>query len=191
MPRASPIIEAVRSAVPDGASILFAWCSSMTSAESKNRAAWAAKRIISTAPTEKFGAMSTRAVGAVGQPGAHLGQPVVAEARGADDDGHRVLDAPAQVVHHRGDVRKVHHDIAAEQCVEWVALVHLRGQLRIRRFPHGLADGTPHSPLGAKDSDLDHYASRSLAASPACQPQDSTPPGPAPSGGMGVAPPGE
>ncbi len=64
MPRASPIIEAVRSAVPDGASILFAWCSSMISAESKNRAAWAAKRIISTAPTEKFGAMSTRPPGA-------------------------------------------------------------------------------------------------------------------------------
>ena len=62
--RARLIMVAVRSAVPDGASALPAWCSSMTSAESKKRAAWAANRIIRTAPTEKFGAMSTRAPGA-------------------------------------------------------------------------------------------------------------------------------
>ena len=57
-------MDAVRRAVPDGASILFAWWSSIISADSKKRAAWAAKRIISTAPTEKFGAISTRAPGA-------------------------------------------------------------------------------------------------------------------------------
>jgi hypothetical protein len=32
----------------------------MTSADSKNRAAWAANRIISVAPTEKLGTISTR-----------------------------------------------------------------------------------------------------------------------------------
>ena len=58
--RASPIIVAVRLDVPDGASALPAWCSSMTSADSKNGAACAANRIISTAPTEKFGTTSTR-----------------------------------------------------------------------------------------------------------------------------------
>ena len=62
--RASLIMAAVRSAVPEGASALAAWCSSMTSAESKKRAAWAAKRIIRMAPTEKFGTMSTRGPGA-------------------------------------------------------------------------------------------------------------------------------
>ena len=61
--RASPIRPAVRSAVPEGASILFAWCSSMISAESKKRAAWAANRIIKIAPMEKLGAMSTRTSG--------------------------------------------------------------------------------------------------------------------------------
>ena len=43
-------------AVPDGASTLASWCSSMTSAVSKYGAASSAKRIISTAPMAKFGA---------------------------------------------------------------------------------------------------------------------------------------
>ena len=43
-------------AVPDGASTLASWCSSITSAVSKNGAASSAKRIISTAPMAKFGA---------------------------------------------------------------------------------------------------------------------------------------
>src|SRR3984957_19183865 len=59
--RAAPIIDAVRSAVPDGASALAAWCSSMISAEGKKRAACSAKRIIKMAPTEKLGTTRTRA----------------------------------------------------------------------------------------------------------------------------------
>src|ERR1017187_4626488 len=62
--RASAISDAVRAAVPDGASTLRAWCSSTISAESKNRAAWAANRIMSTAPNEKFGTTSARVAGA-------------------------------------------------------------------------------------------------------------------------------
>ena len=46
----------VASAVPDGASALLSWCSSMTSAVSKNGAAISAKRIISTAEIEKLAA---------------------------------------------------------------------------------------------------------------------------------------
>ena len=42
--------RAVRRAVPLGASALSGWCSSTISTDSKNRAACAAKRIISTAP---------------------------------------------------------------------------------------------------------------------------------------------
>ena len=153
----------MRSAVPDGASILFAWCSSMISADSKKRAAWAAKRIISTAPTEKFGAIKHAAVGAACQPGPDLGEAVVAEARGADDDVQAVLDAPAQVVHHGGDVGEVHHDVAAEQRVEGVSLVDLRAELGVRRALDGLADRAPHPPPGTKDPDLDHHASRCAA----------------------------
>ena len=61
--RAAAIIDAVRSAVPDGASALPAWCSSITSAETKNRAACAANRIIKMAPMEKFGTTRTRTSG--------------------------------------------------------------------------------------------------------------------------------
>ena len=61
--RASAMSFAVRYAVPDGASALCGWCSSMTSTESKNRAACCAKRIDSTAPIAKFGAMSTAGAG--------------------------------------------------------------------------------------------------------------------------------
>jgi len=46
-------------AVPLGASTLPAWCSSMISTESKNRAARSANCVISTAPTAKFGAITT------------------------------------------------------------------------------------------------------------------------------------
>src|ERR1035441_9554344 len=67
--RAAPIKDAVRSAVPDGASALAAWCNSITSAESKNLAACTAKRIIKMAPTEKFGTTRTCTSGcSVSQP---------------------------------------------------------------------------------------------------------------------------
>ncbi len=57
--RACPIIAAVRAAVPDGASTLSGWCSSMTSTDSKKGAALAANDIMSSAPMAKFGAMRT------------------------------------------------------------------------------------------------------------------------------------
>lgn len=46
-------------AVPLGASTLFGWCSSTTSTDSKYGAAICANFMVSTAPMEKFGAMST------------------------------------------------------------------------------------------------------------------------------------
>ena len=58
----SPSIRpAVRSAVPEGASSLPSWCSSMISARAMWRDASAAKRIISTAPTAKLGAITALA----------------------------------------------------------------------------------------------------------------------------------
>ena len=50
-----PLGEVAR-AVPDGASRFVSWCSSTISARGRWRAASAANRIISTAPTAKFGA---------------------------------------------------------------------------------------------------------------------------------------
>ena len=47
----------VARAVPEGASTLRSWCSSITSAVSKNGAAISAKRIIRAAPTAKLGAI--------------------------------------------------------------------------------------------------------------------------------------
>ena len=55
---AAAMRSAVRMAVPDGASIFSSWCSSMISAVSKHGAASSAKRIISTAPMAKLGAMT-------------------------------------------------------------------------------------------------------------------------------------
>ena len=54
---AAAIRSAVRMAVPDGASILLSWWSSMISAVSNHGAAISAKRIMRTAPMAKFGAM--------------------------------------------------------------------------------------------------------------------------------------
>ena len=57
----SAIISAVRTAVPDGESILPAWCASTISIESKYLAAWAANELASIEPIEKFGTTKTPA----------------------------------------------------------------------------------------------------------------------------------
>ena len=61
--------------MPDGASTLVGWCSSMISADSKYRAASAANLIIRTAPIEKFGTTITPT------EGASLSQPSIAASR--------------------------------------------------------------------------------------------------------------
>ena len=58
---AAAIRSAVSIAVPDGASAFWSWCSSMISAVSKYGAASSAKRIMSTAPIAKFGAITALA----------------------------------------------------------------------------------------------------------------------------------
>ena len=86
--------RAVIIAVPEGASTLASWCSSMTSAVSKNGAASSAKRIISTAPMAKFGAMrQLERVNADSQ----RGDVVVREAGRADDRVQPLLRAPGHV----------------------------------------------------------------------------------------------
>src|SRR4029450_9996762 len=79
-PWAAAIALAVRSAVPEGASALPAWCSSITSADGKCRAAIVAKCMARTAPRVKFGAQTgwpPSSTGALGQflkrPGGQAG----------------------------------------------------------------------------------------------------------------------
>ena len=57
--RAAATASAVAAAVPDGASALPSWCSSMISTAGRYRAACAANRCISAAPIAKFGATNT------------------------------------------------------------------------------------------------------------------------------------
>ena len=59
---AARISSAVRLAVPDGASSLPSWCSSMISLSGMCSAAWRANCIISTAPIAKFGATNRLAL---------------------------------------------------------------------------------------------------------------------------------
>ena len=81
---AAAIRSAVASAVPDGASTLPSWCSSMISAVSKYGAASSAKRIISTAEIEKLAATTQ-----FGPPSpnssANAVEVVVGQPGGADD----------------------------------------------------------------------------------------------------------
>ena len=93
---AAAIRSAVSMAVPDGASTFWSWWSSITSALSKYGAASSAKRIISTAPMAKLGAMTALA----SDDGEALAEAVEvggAEASGADDRVHAVIGAPVEV----------------------------------------------------------------------------------------------
>ena len=77
---ASAMRSTVFIAVPEGASTFWSWCSSMTSAVSKNGAAISAKRIISTAPMAKFGATMQFD----GEALADVGEVVLGEPAGPD-----------------------------------------------------------------------------------------------------------
>ena len=110
--RAAAISSAVRRAVPEGASALSGWCSSTTSTDSKNGAASAAKRIISTAPMEKLGAIRTPTPGASSSQPRSVGEPLVVEAGRADHRVDAVLDAEPQVVHHHVGVGEVDDGLA-------------------------------------------------------------------------------
>ena len=111
--RAAAMSWAVRAAVPLGASALLGWCSSTTSADSKKRAACWAKRMVSTAPMAKFGAMSTPVPGeAASQPRSGR-QPLLGPAGGADHGVDAVPDAVLQVAHDGVGVGQVDRDLGA------------------------------------------------------------------------------
>ena len=91
---AAAMRRAVIIAVPDGASALASWCSSMTSAVSKYGAASSAKRIISTAPMAKFGAIRQLLVVNAARSSATSSS---VEAGRADDRVQPLLPAPGHV----------------------------------------------------------------------------------------------
>ena len=72
--RASAISRAVRAAVPDGASALCGWCSSMTSTDSKNRRGLLGEVHAQHGADGEVRRDQHGDVGLVGQPGSDLGE---------------------------------------------------------------------------------------------------------------------
>ena len=92
---AAAIRSAVRIAVPDGASILASWWSSMISTVSNHGAASSAKRIISTAPMAKLAAMRQELFVKAASMAAEVG---VGEPGGADHGVQAVLGGEGEVL---------------------------------------------------------------------------------------------
>jgi len=91
-----------------------------------------------------------------GQPAAHLVEALLAEARRADHRIQIVLDAPAQVPHHRARVGKVDHHVAAGQSIERIALVDLGDDLQIRRLGDRSDHLAAHPSPRSQHPDLGH-----------------------------------
>ena len=131
------------------------WCSSITSTDSKCRAATVANRIASTAPSAKFGATRTPTSGRRGQVGPHRREPVLGPAGGADDGVQPVRHAERDVagggvrhreVHdHRGT--GVHHGLRV------VVLVDAGDQLEVVGGLDRGAGGGAHPSGGAHHGD--------------------------------------
>ena len=105
--RAAATARAVAAAVPDGASALPAWCSSMISTDSKKRAASRANRAASTAPIAKFGTTMTPRSGLGLQPVGDRVQALLTESGGAGDHIDVVVQAEPDVVHHHVGMAEV------------------------------------------------------------------------------------
>ena len=156
---AAAISAAVLDAVPDGASALARVVQfDDFRRTSKNLAACSAKRIISTAPTEKFAAISTRTAGAR-EPLRCRRQPPLVEAGGPDDDVAALLDAPAKVIHDRAGMGEVNHHVAVAERIPRFALVDRGGHFHVRRSASRPAHFRAHAPPGAEHADLDHRLS--------------------------------
>jgi hypothetical protein len=88
----------------------------------------------------------------------HLGDAGIVEARGADDDVHSVLDAPAHVV--EGDVRlgEVERDLGAGLGDRFQAVVDvdLGDDIEVVGVVDGLDGRRPHPSLGPEDRHTCH-----------------------------------
>ena len=179
-----PSARAVSIAVPDGASTFWSWCSSMISAVSNHGAASSAKRIISTAPMAKLGAIDAVARGE--QRRASSSRSSSVEAGGADDRVDPVLGAPAQVGAGRVELGEVddHLDAGVEQRLGvggdvevgtatpvtlrrsipawWGSTAPARVEFRI--VGHRAAHRAAHPPAGAEHPDTNRHRPSTLAA---------------------------
>ena len=157
--------------MPEGASALSGWWSSTTSTDSKNRAASAANRIISTAPMEKLGAISTPTSGAAASQPRSVVEPVVVEAGGADHGVDAVLDAELQVVHDHVGVGEVDDGLGAggDQVVQRVVGVDPRDQLGVGRLVDRSAHLGPDLAQRSEHPDLQQRLAHGL------QPSGATP----------------
>jgi hypothetical protein len=90
------------------------------------------------------------------QPALHLGQAVLTEPGGADHHVQVVLDAPAQVVHHRARMGEVDHRVAPGQRVSVIAQVDLGGDVQVRGLADRADDLASHPPARPDHPDLDH-----------------------------------
>ena len=131
--RARPYVGRCR----EGASALSGWCSSMISTDSKYGAAWAANRIISTAPIAKFGATSTPTAGAAPQPATRSVPAGPRRSRWCRRRVDAVLDAELEVGHHRVGRGEVDRHLGArlDERAEVVAPAHGGRPARGRRRP--------------------------------------------------------
>ena len=167
-------------AVPEGASTLASWCSSITSALSNSGAASSAKRIISTAERAKLGAMMQLLRS---KSPAKLRQVLLGESGGADHGVDAIGGQAGQVLPGRGQHREVHGDLdtrlserlqqggdghrsriasvaLTEQVGDGLARrrgrVHRSHELHVLRSHDSRAHRAPHAPGGTQNADPDH-----------------------------------
>ncbi len=159
--------SAVRTAVPDGESILDAWWLSTISIESKNLAAMAANEVASTEPIEKFGTMIDAdgevAVDAAVERRDALARP----ARRADEHLDAVGDGELDDRLRDGRHRDIHRDIGAEHLGELALRVDLGVQLELGGGLDDARDELAHLARRADDGDLGcHPANLASCAAP-------------------------
>ncbi len=109
--------------------------------------------MVSTAPMEKFGAMSTPVSGERGQRGVQLREALVGPAGGADDGVDAVAYAEVEVAHDRGGRGQFDDDLGAglHQRLQLVAAAEGGDQLHVLGGLDGPYRLGADTALGAED----------------------------------------
>ena len=146
--------SAVATAVPDGESAFPAWCASTISIDSNQVAACSANLAASTAPTEKFGTIST--AGASGSRFARrevirsLDHPLVPTRTGSPAS----VAAATTAGDTCGSVTSTTASTSVER--ERVCRADALHDLRFGDALHHLGDETAHAATGSDDGEADH-----------------------------------
>ena len=157
--RSAEISCAVRTAVPDGASTLSGWCSSMISTDSKYREALAAKAEARTEPSAKFGAIRTPTPGWPARSSWSRPSLLRIPAGGAHNGVHAVFDGEADVrLGALGD-RQVHHDPGSgvDEGVQGIVPAQRGDKLQVRGGLDGLHGFGAHAPVRAQHGDCELF----------------------------------